>query len=104
MESLALADHAGYWAKSVSKISGDAVEALDLSGHEPIPEVQGLTDTWWRGEDSLVAIYNGDAVGLAVPRCRRAHIYGGLDEWASPAADSHRPSSPAHAPAERGHL
>jgi hypothetical protein len=80
VEALALAHHAGYWAKTVTKIKGDAVEELDLDGFEPVPEVQGLTDTWWRGKDSLIAIYRGEAVGLAAPHCREAHVYGGLDE------------------------
>ncbi|MBA2952029.1 hypothetical protein [Streptomyces himalayensis] len=81
VESLALAHHAGHWAKSITKIKGDAVEALQLDGYDPIPEVQGLTDTWWRGKDSLIAIYRGEALGLAAPQCREAHIYGGIDDW-----------------------
>ncbi|MEU3922005.1 hypothetical protein [Streptomyces sp. NPDC029004] len=81
MESLALAAHAGRWAKTVTKIRGKAVESLDLGGYEPVPEVQGLTDTWWRGEDSLIALYRGEAVGLDAPQCLEAHLYGGLDEW-----------------------
>ncbi|WP_194838723.1 hypothetical protein [Nocardia sp. XZ_19_369] len=28
---------------------------------EPVTEVRGLADTWWRGSDSLVAIYTGEA-------------------------------------------
>ena len=48
MEALVLADHAGYWAKTITKIKDGAVEELDLDGFEPVPEVQGLADTWWR--------------------------------------------------------
>ncbi|WP_185909344.1 hypothetical protein [Streptomyces sp. WAC01280] len=81
VESLALAAHARRWAKTVTKIKGKAVEALDLGGFEPVPEVQGVTDTWWRGEDSLIAVYRGEAVGLNAPQCLEAHVYGGLDEW-----------------------
>ncbi|MEV5922356.1 hypothetical protein AB0N42_32405 [Streptomyces pseudogriseolus] len=81
VESLALAAHARRWAKSVTRIKGKAVEALDLGGYEPVPEVQGVTDTWWRGKDSLIALYRGEAVGLDAPQCLEAHIYGGLDEW-----------------------
>nr|WSX54171.1 hypothetical protein OG409_37835 [Streptomyces sp. NBC_00974] len=81
VEALALAQHARYWAKSVVRVKGDAVEDLDLEGFEPVPEIQGLADTWWRGQDSLVAIYRGEAVGMDAPQCREAHIYGGLDEW-----------------------
>ncbi|MFI6448493.1 hypothetical protein [Kitasatospora sp. NPDC050543] len=81
VEALALAAHAGRWAKTVTRIKGKAVESLDLGGYEPVPEVQGLTDTWWRGRDSLVALYRGEAVGLDAPQCLEAHVYGGLDEW-----------------------
>ncbi|MEU6402611.1 hypothetical protein [Streptomyces sp. NPDC046985] len=55
MEALALASHAGHWAKTITKIKGSAVEDLNLEGFEPIPEVRGLADTWWRGKDSLIA-------------------------------------------------
>ncbi|MFC9534299.1 hypothetical protein ACFT38_27690 [Streptomyces sp. NPDC056975] len=81
VEALALADHAGYWAKIITKIKGSAVEGLDLDGFEPVPEVQGLADAWWRGKDSLIAVYRGEASGFDAPHCLRAHIYGGLDAW-----------------------
>ncbi len=81
VESLALADHAGRSAKTVTKIKGMDVACLELHGYEPVPEVQGLTDTWWRGTDSLIALYRGEAVGLDAPQCLEAHVYGGLDEW-----------------------
>lgn len=81
VEALALAHHAGSWAQTVTKIKGDAVEEVDLDGFEAVPEVQGLTDTWWRGKDSLIAIYRGEAVGYTAPRCLQAHIYSGLDAW-----------------------
>ncbi|MGR6968229.1 hypothetical protein ACU639_01195 [Streptomyces cynarae] len=81
VESLALADHAGRWAKTVTRIKGKDVESLDLHGYEPVPEVQGLTDTWWRGKDSLIALYRGEAISLEAPQCLEAHVYGGLDEW-----------------------
>ncbi|MFC8795440.1 hypothetical protein [Streptomyces cinereoruber] len=81
VESLALAHHARRWAGTVTRITGEAVESLDLEGYEPVPEVRGMTDTWWRGEDSLVALYRGVAVGMNAPACGEAHVYGGLDEW-----------------------
>lgn len=79
VESLALAAHARRWAKTVTRLTGEAAAALDLGGYEPVPEVQGVTDTWWRGRGSLVALYRGEAVGLDAPQCLEAHIYGGLD-------------------------
>ncbi|GGS74069.1 hypothetical protein GCM10010222_13820 [Streptomyces tanashiensis] len=81
VESLALAAHARRWAGTVTRVTGKAVDSLDLAGYEPVPEVQGLTDTWWRGKDSLIALYRGEALGLDAPQCLEAHIYGGLDEW-----------------------
>ncbi|WP_340384753.1 hypothetical protein U5640_43475 [Streptomyces sp. SS7] len=81
VESLALAAHAGRWARTVTRIKGKAVDSLDLRGYEPVPEVQGVTDTWWRGKDSLIALYRGEAIGLDAPRCLEAHVYEGLDEW-----------------------
>ncbi len=81
VESLALAHHAALWAKSITKISGAAVDALDLDAYIPVPEIQGITDNWWRGTDSLVAVYRGEAECLAAPQCLTAHIYRGLDHW-----------------------
>ncbi len=81
VESLALAAHAHRWAETVTRIKGKAVEALDLGGYDPVPEVQGLTETRWRGKDSLIAVYRGETVGLDAPQCLEAHVYGGLDEW-----------------------
>ncbi|MEW2175093.1 hypothetical protein AB0890_01950 [Streptomyces sp. NPDC005406] len=81
VESLALATHARRWAKTITRTTGRAVESLDLGGYEQVTEVQGLTDTWWRGEDTLIALYRGEAVGLDAPQCLEAHIYGGLDSW-----------------------
>ncbi len=52
-----------------------------LDGFEPVREVRGLADTWWRGTDSLVAVYTGEARALSFPRGRSAVIYSGLDAW-----------------------
>lgn len=82
VESLALATHARLWAKTITRVTGDAVDCLDLGGYEQVPEVQGVTDTWWRGTDSLIAVYRGEAVAFDSPQALEAHIYGGLDEGA----------------------
>ncbi|WP_455361475.1 hypothetical protein [Streptomyces sp. SYSU K21746] len=42
VESLALAAHATRWAKTVTRIKGEAVESLDLRGYGLVPEVQGV--------------------------------------------------------------
>jgi hypothetical protein len=81
VESLALAAHARRWATTVTRLNGKSVESMDLGGYEPVPEVQGVTDTWWRGKDSLITLYRGEAVGLGAPQSLGAHIYDGLDEW-----------------------
>ncbi|MFD3486430.1 hypothetical protein [Streptomyces sp. NPDC058665] len=81
VESLALAYHASMWAKQVTKLVGDDVDGVALDGYEPVRETTGLADTWWRGPDSLVAFYNGEAESLGFPRGRVALVYSGLDEW-----------------------
>ncbi|MEU6056495.1 hypothetical protein ABZ829_39485 [Streptomyces xanthochromogenes] len=81
VESLALAHHASRWAKQVTKLVGDDVDGIELDGYEPVREVMGLADTWWRGSDSLVALFTGEAESLGFPGGRIALIYSGLDEW-----------------------
>ncbi|WP_334663908.1 hypothetical protein [Streptomyces cyaneofuscatus] len=81
VESLALAHHASTWAEQVTKLVGDDVDGIELNGYAPVREVKGLADTWWRGPDSLVALYSGEAASLDFPRGRIAMIYSGLDEW-----------------------
>ncbi|MFJ9696008.1 hypothetical protein [Kitasatospora sp. NPDC101183] len=81
VEALALAHHAASWARQITKVTGEDVDAIDLTGFEPVPEVRGLADTWWRGPDSLIAVHTGEAVALSWPRGRTAWIYSGLDNW-----------------------
>ncbi|MBC9716004.1 hypothetical protein H9Y04_26025 [Streptomyces sp. TRM66268-LWL] len=76
-----VAGHASKWARRIDKVTGDDVDGIVLDGFEPVREVRGLADTWWRGADSLVAVYTGMAEALSFPRGRTALIYGGLDEW-----------------------
>jgi hypothetical protein len=80
VESLALAHHASMRAKQVTKFVGDDVDGIELDGYEPVREVMGLADTWWRGPDSLVALYTGEATALDFPRGRIALVYFGLAE------------------------
>ncbi|MFF3653610.1 hypothetical protein ACFYXV_33850 [Streptomyces sp. NPDC002181] len=82
VEALALADHARRCARITTTLTGDEVDDLNLNGFEPVPEVAGLADTWWRGTDSLIAIYRGEAELMHAPQCRTATIYSGLNEWA----------------------
>ncbi|MEV6313489.1 hypothetical protein AB0M10_33480 [Streptomyces sp. NPDC051840] len=57
------------------------MDDLELDGFEVVPEVAGLADTWWRGTDSLIAVYRGEAEIMDAPRCQTATIYAGLDSW-----------------------
>ncbi|MEY2229020.1 hypothetical protein [Streptomyces sp. BF23-19] len=81
VESAALAHHAAMCAKQITKVTGDDVDALELGSYEPVAEVEGLADTWWRGTDSLIAVYTGQAEFFSRPDCRTAVIYSGLDNW-----------------------
>lgn len=79
VESLALAYYAAALAETITRVEGDAVDRVVLDGYEPVPEVGGLADTWWRGPGRLVAIYTGEAVAMSAPGVRTARIYAGLD-------------------------
>ncbi|MEU1032188.1 hypothetical protein ABZ402_26350 [Streptomyces mirabilis] len=81
VESVALAHHASMWAKRVTRVTGSEVDAIALDAFEPVKEVKGLADTWWRASDSLVAMYTGEAECLSAPQCRTALIYSGLNKW-----------------------
>ncbi|MFJ6934794.1 hypothetical protein [Streptomyces sp. NPDC101132] len=80
VESVALPYDASPSAKQVTRLVGDEVDGVDLSGHEPPREVRGLADTWWRGPDSLVALYTGEATAMASSRGRVAPVHSGLDD------------------------
>jgi hypothetical protein len=82
VESVALSYHASMFAGQVTTVRGAAVEDLDLSALEPVPLTAGLADTWWRGTDSLVAVYRGEAASFANPKFLRAHLYEGMPEHA----------------------
>lgn len=81
IESIALARHAALWADTIKVVRGIAVDDLNLEALEKVAEVQGLRDTWWRGADSLVAVYRGEAEVLRHPGTLKAVIYSGLDDW-----------------------
>jgi hypothetical protein len=80
VESIALSYTARLWASTVVTVRGEAVDGIDLSGMDEIPEVAGLVDTWWRGKDSVTAIYRGEAVAFDRPRYQLATVYAGISE------------------------
>ncbi|MFD5036340.1 hypothetical protein ACFWNI_04400 [Streptomyces sp. NPDC058377] len=57
------------------------MDGIDLDSFDAVPEVAGIADTWWRGTDSLIAIYRGEAEVMHAHPCRTATIYAGLDAW-----------------------
>ncbi|WP_052850927.1 hypothetical protein [Streptomyces avicenniae] len=81
VEALALSYHASLASEHVTRCHGDDVEKIVLDGFEPVREVRGLADTWWRGADSLVAMYAGEATCLYAPQTRSAVVYSGMDRW-----------------------
>ena len=44
VESVALAHHASTWATTITKVTGQDVDALQLDAHDAVPEVAGLAD------------------------------------------------------------
>ncbi|HEY3505415.1 MAG TPA: hypothetical protein VGN37_21855 [Actinocatenispora sp.] len=66
MEALALARDASAWAEQITGLVGDDVDDIELDGYERVREVAGLADTWWRGPDSLVAFFTGEAARCLV--------------------------------------
>lgn len=80
VESLALAYRARLWASQVTKVRGAAVDRMDLSGLEPFSEVAGISDTWWRGGEKVVAVYRGEAQLFDKPQLQIATVYDGITE------------------------
>ena len=91
IEALSLARHAASRATGISVLRGAQAAALDLGGFEEVRAVRGVADRWWRGTDSLVAVYRGESELFGHPTPAAAHVYSGLDEaglgadrWAVP--------------------
>lgn len=75
VESLALAHEADRTAHLITRLTDDDVETLDLDDYELVPEVEGLADSWWRDDDTLIAVYTGLAEALDAPICRTTIVY-----------------------------
>ncbi len=71
VESVALVHHAFRWAGQVTRVSGPAVEGIDLGGLESVSLVAGMADAWWRGPGSLVAVNRGEADCFGNPKFLR---------------------------------
>jgi hypothetical protein len=75
VEAVALAYHVRFWAANVTTVTGAAVDDLDLTGLAPVAEVEGLADTWWWGEDTVVAVHRGEMLALGPPDRQSATVH-----------------------------
>jgi hypothetical protein len=75
VEALALAYSAAFWAPRITTVRGTAVDGLNLSGMERFAEVAGASDTWWRDEETVVAVYRGEAQLFGDPALQVGTIY-----------------------------
>jgi hypothetical protein len=41
-------------------------------------EIAGVADTWWRGEEAIVAVYRGEAQLFGDPALQVGTIYSGI--------------------------
>lgn len=80
IESLALTYALNGRAAHVRRIVGSDRDALDLTNLEVVAEVQGRADTWWRGDDRLIAIYRGEALLFERDEYAIAFVYDGLKD------------------------
>ncbi|MGK5518091.1 hypothetical protein ACSNN9_01910 [Micromonospora sp. URMC 107] len=80
VESVALSYQARRWATRITQVRGHALDRLDLSDLEPFTEVAGRSDTWWRGGETTVAVYRGEADLFSDPQLQTAVIYNGITE------------------------
>ncbi len=78
VESVALAYTARMYAREVRRLSGKEVDTLNLAEMEPVAEVAGRTDFWWRGTGRLIAVYRGEAELFGRPDYHVAYVYTGL--------------------------
>jgi hypothetical protein len=71
-----------HWAPHIERVRGPAVDGLNLSELEPVPEVAGVTDTWRRGAETVIAIYRAEAQLFGDPALQVATIYSDIAEAA----------------------
>ncbi|GAA3684967.1 hypothetical protein C8D87_11693 [Lentzea atacamensis] len=77
VESVALAYHAAWTARRVTRVRGAEVDDIDLDGFEPVRAA------WWCGPDGVIAIHRGEAELLGDPALKVTRVYEGvtLDGW-----------------------
>lgn len=73
IESLALTYYATVEARKIT-----VVDDVDLSGFEPVEEVRGVADNWWRTETTLISVHGGLATYYDQPEATPARVYEGI--------------------------
>jgi hypothetical protein len=77
VESLAMAYTAAEIADTVTRLTGEAVDRLDLTTMQPVAQVEGITNGWWYRPGSLAAVYAGESELFGRPSYRTAFLYTG---------------------------
>lgn len=80
IESVALAYEVQLRAPRLAVVPGRAVDDIELSAMKPFTEVAGVSDSWWRGEDTVAAIYCGEALLFGRPDLQSATVYTGISQ------------------------
>jgi hypothetical protein len=75
VESLALEWSLRRAARTITRIIGPEVEDLSLRTLDPVTEVGGVTDSWWRDGAGFVSIYRGEAEMFSRPDYQVAYVY-----------------------------
>lgn len=80
VESIALRHLADGLPAEVALATGARLDGLpERLRLSPMTEVAGAADGWWRGVDSLLAIYRGEALLFGNPQYQTAYLYTGVD-------------------------
>jgi hypothetical protein len=77
VESLALAYAAVDIADTVTRLTGRAIDKVDLTSMQPVGPVKGLANGWWYRPGLLVALYAGESELFDRPNYRTAFVYSG---------------------------
>jgi hypothetical protein len=81
IRSLSLAYGAFTYAEQVTWFTSSRVDSIDFAGFDRIEEVEGLVDTWWRGDGVLLASCSGEAEAFDAPQSRVVLRYTGIPGW-----------------------
>jgi hypothetical protein len=77
VKSLALAHVAAYWAPCITQSSRHGSRRLEPVRSGIIPRGRRPVDTWWRGEETVIAVYRGEAHLFGDPALQAATVYSG---------------------------